>query len=113
MKKAKRKRPAPAKKPVVVPRKKKRRSKMSTKKDDEATPPDPNPKRDEAKREEAKRDESRRATGGVPEQTSDPVELAKKDQGDPMGQPPDNPQAPNPAVENDPERDQQDDRSRR
>ena len=99
MKKAKRKRPAPAKKPVVVPRKKKRKSKMSTKKDDEATPPDPNPKRDEAKRDEAKR-----ATGGAPEQTSDPVELAKKDQGDPMGQPPDNPQAPNPAVENDPER---------
>jgi hypothetical protein len=48
-----------------------------------------------------KHPETRRTAGDQPEQTSDPVELAKKQHGgiDPMGQPPDNPQAPNPPSE--------------
>jgi hypothetical protein len=109
MKKAKRKRPVVARKRKVTARRKpatsrkKRKSKMSKSKsnDDEDEP-----------RTATKHPDTRRTAGDQPQQsdstgpTSDPVELAKQRSGgiDPMGQPPDNPQAPNPPVEQDPER---------
>jgi hypothetical protein len=100
MKKAKRKRPVVARKRKVTarrkpatPRKKKRKAKMSKKSHDDDNEDEP--------RTATKHPEPRRTAGDQPEQTSDPVELAKKQHGgiDPMGQPPDNPQAPNPPSE--------------
>jgi hypothetical protein len=109
MKKAKRKRPVVARKRKVTARRKpasprrKRKSKMSKKSNDD----------DDEPRTATKHPDQHRRTAGdqpqdpaTPDQTSDPVELAKKEHAgiDPMGQPPDNPQAPNPPVEEDPER---------
>ena len=110
MKKAKRKRPVVARKRKVTARRKpatprkRRKSKMSKKSSDDDDEP-----RTATKHQEQ---QHRRTAGDQPEhpdtpgQTSDPVEPAKKQHSgiDPMGQPPDNPQAPNPPVEEDPER---------
>ena len=113
MKKAKRKRPVVARKRKVTARKKpasprkKRKSKMSRKSNED----DDNDGDNERRTAQKHPDTARRTAGdqpqnpATPDQTSDPIELAKKEHSgiDPMGQPPDNPQA-NPPVENDPER---------
>lgn len=112
MKKAKRKRPVVARKRKVTARKKpatprkRRKAKMTSKKssdDDEDGPPRTTPSHPTGTRQAGTTPEQRSA--GHPTQTSDPVELAKNEQGDPMGQPPDSPLNPNmpPDDPNDPD----------
>jgi hypothetical protein len=103
MKKAKRKRPVVARKRKVTARKKpatprkRRKAKMTSKKssddDEEGGPPRHTPSHPTGTRQAGTTQEQR--TAGQPTQTSDPVELAKQEQGDPMGQPPDSPVNPN------------------